>query len=190
MSVKLFLSFLFFPLLFSFPELFAFSRAASVAILPSALFRERCSLGAVGCTRFSRCCYLIFDLCSLFSKRTGPGVGRSHLISAVELGCLDTSLLGPVRQFPQALVSFFFCYFFLRTFPRFSWRNFGPGSPRNDDRQLRRPIASAVLSLLPSASSNRQRILLRAPQASAPISAAVESLGRLFGLDSKFLPTS
>jgi hypothetical protein len=32
---------------------------------------------------------LIIDLCSLFSEGTGPGVSRSHLISAVELGCLD-----------------------------------------------------------------------------------------------------
>ena len=40
----------------------------------------------VGCTRFSRCCYLIIDLCSPLAKGTGPGVSRSHLISAVQLG--------------------------------------------------------------------------------------------------------
>src|SRR5260370_38936878 len=38
----------------------------------------------VGRTRFSRCCYLIIDLCSLFSKGTGPGLSRSHLLSAVQ----------------------------------------------------------------------------------------------------------
>jgi hypothetical protein len=43
-----------------------------------------------GCSRFIRCCYLIIDLCSPF-RGTGPGPSRSHLISAVKLGCLDQS---------------------------------------------------------------------------------------------------
>jgi len=66
---------------------------------------------------------------------------RSHLISAVELGCLD-----------RKLSSFFFCFFFfLPAFPSFPQRNFEPGSPSNDDRQLRRPLASLVLwGALPS----------------------------------------
>ena len=43
----------------------------------------------VGRTRFSRCCYLIIDLGSPLSKGVGPGLSRSHLNSAVELGYLD-----------------------------------------------------------------------------------------------------
>jgi hypothetical protein len=38
----------------------------------------------VGRSRFSRCCYLIIELSSL--RGVGPGLGRSHLNSAVELG--------------------------------------------------------------------------------------------------------
>jgi len=53
-------------------SLFPFSRAASVAILPSALFCERYSLGAGGCSRFSRCCYLIIDLSSHLFGGSGP----------------------------------------------------------------------------------------------------------------------
>jgi hypothetical protein len=40
-----------------------------------------------GCSQFSRCCYLIIDLGSRLSMEAGPGLSRSHLISAVELGC-------------------------------------------------------------------------------------------------------
>src|SRR5580704_2586660 len=36
---------------------------------------------------FSRCCDLIIDLGSRLATGVGPGIGRSHLISAVELGC-------------------------------------------------------------------------------------------------------
>src|SRR6266436_9757301 len=35
-------------------------------------------------------------------------------------------------------------FFFLPVFPSFPQRNFEPGSPSNDDRQLRRPLASPV----------------------------------------------
>src|SRR5260370_7529165 len=59
---------------------------------------------------------------------------RSHLISAVELGCSDTiSLLSCML------------FLFLPVFPSFPQRNFEPGSPSNDDRQLRRTLASPVL---------------------------------------------
>src|SRR5215470_6527311 len=41
-----------------------------------------------GCSRFSRCCYLISVLSShLFGRSRAPGPSRSHLDSAVELGC-------------------------------------------------------------------------------------------------------
>src|SRR5258706_10123224 len=68
------------------------SRAASVAILPSALFVERFSLVHGGRSQFSRCCNLIIDLGSRHSTEAGPGVRRSHLISAVGLGCSDSNL--------------------------------------------------------------------------------------------------
>src|SRR5713226_6795917 len=45
-----------------------------------------------GRSQYSRCCYLIIDLGSRLSTEAGPGVRRSHLISAVELGCLDSTL--------------------------------------------------------------------------------------------------
>src|SRR5882762_2312731 len=45
-----------------------------------------------GRSQFSRCCYLIIDLGSRLSMEVGPGLSRSHLISAVELGCLDLFL--------------------------------------------------------------------------------------------------
>src|ERR1700737_3270217 len=48
-----------------------------------------------GCSRFSRCCYLISVLSShLFGGSRVPGVSRSHLDSAVELSCSDRNSLG------------------------------------------------------------------------------------------------
>jgi hypothetical protein len=56
---------------------------------------ERCIRSVqVGCSRFSRCCYLISDLASP-SRESGPGLGRSHLNSAVELGCRAQTLFLP-----------------------------------------------------------------------------------------------
>jgi hypothetical protein len=46
-----------------------------------------------GRSRFSRCCYLIIDLCFPLFEETVPGVSRSHLISAVELGSPDHNSL-------------------------------------------------------------------------------------------------
>src|SRR5467141_1516112 len=47
----------------------------------------------VGRPHFSRCCYLRIDLGSHFSSTgVGPGLGRSHLNSAVELGSSDPTL--------------------------------------------------------------------------------------------------
>jgi hypothetical protein len=74
---------------------FLFSQAAPVAILLSALFSERYSLGATWVFSFSRCCYLISVLSShLFGGSWAPGVSRSHLDSAAELGCSDQNFLG------------------------------------------------------------------------------------------------
>src|ERR1700732_3835285 len=85
-----------------------------------------------GRSQFSRCCYLIIDLCSPF-RRNWSRHYRSHLISAVELGCSDTiSLLSCML------------FFFLPVFPSFPHRNLKPGSPSNDDRQLHRPLTSPV----------------------------------------------
>ena len=50
-------------------------------------FVSDCRSVQVGRTRFSRCCYLSIDLGSPLSMGVGPGVSRSHLNSAVELGC-------------------------------------------------------------------------------------------------------
>ena len=48
-----------------------------------------------GCSRFGRCCYLIIVLSShLFGESWAPGLSRSHLNSAIELGCRDRSSLG------------------------------------------------------------------------------------------------
>src|SRR3977135_4652555 len=44
-----------------------------------------------------------------------------------------------------SLFLLFSAFFFLPAFPSFPQRNFELGSPRNDDRQLRRPLASPVL---------------------------------------------
>src|SRR5258706_620386 len=45
-----------------------------------------------GRSQCSRCCNLIIDLGSRHSTEAGPGVRRSHLISAVGLGCSDSTL--------------------------------------------------------------------------------------------------
>src|SRR5258708_13455884 len=48
-----------------------------------------------GCSRFSRCCYLIIVLSShRFCGSRALGVSRSHLDSAVELSCPDRNFLG------------------------------------------------------------------------------------------------
>ncbi len=89
-SVKPFLSFFFLFLLSSsfllFPD--CSLEPSRLCCHPSirTLFLSDCRSVQVGCTRFSRCCYLIIDLCFPLAKETGPGLGRSHLISAVQLG--------------------------------------------------------------------------------------------------------
>jgi hypothetical protein len=82
-------------------SLFPFSQAASVAILPSALFCERYSLGASWVFSFQWCCYLIIDLCShRFCGSWAPGLSRSHLDSAVELGSSYPILRHGAYPFP------------------------------------------------------------------------------------------
>ena len=77
------------------------SRAASVAILPSALFVERLSLGASWVFSFQWCCYLRIDLCShRFCGSWAPGLSRSHLDSAVELGSSYPILRQGAHPFP------------------------------------------------------------------------------------------
>src|SRR5271155_3797424 len=83
-------------LTFFFPRSqFPFGQAAPVAILPSALFVSDIRSVQGGCSRFSRCCYLIIDLSShRFGESRAPGLSRSHLDSAVELSCSDRNSLG------------------------------------------------------------------------------------------------
>ena len=126
-SLSVFFSFPWIPCIRAWPPL-------SPSFHPHSLLSDFRSVHG-GRSQFSRCCYLIIDLGSRLSMEVGPGLSRSHLISAVELGCLDLFL------------SFLSCMllFFLPVFPGFPQRNFEPGSPSNDDRQLRRPLASPVL---------------------------------------------
>ena len=91
---------------FFLPGVLRLSRAASVAILPSALFVERLSLGASWVFSFQWCCYLIIDLGShRFCGSWAPGLSRSHLDSAVELGSSYPILRHGAYPFP---VLFFF----------------------------------------------------------------------------------
>ena len=81
---------------------FFFSPSGFFSFEPGRLCRHpsiRTLLGAmvrsvpVGRPHFSRCCYLRIDLGSHFSSTgVGPGLGRSHLNSAVELGSSDPTL--------------------------------------------------------------------------------------------------
>src|SRR5258708_4084191 len=57
-----------------------------------------------GCSRFSRCCYLIIVLSShRFCGSWAPGLSRSHLDSAVELSCSDRNSLAPLGQPEKAM---------------------------------------------------------------------------------------
>src|SRR6266478_6242962 len=92
----------------SVKSVFHLSRAAPVAILPSALLCERYSLGASWVFSFQWCCYLIIDLCSQrFRGSWAPGLSRSHLDSAVELGCRNRNSLGHVPHRFLAIAQWF-----------------------------------------------------------------------------------
>src|SRR5712672_4071343 len=78
---------------------FRLSRAASVAILPSALFCERlfarCKLGVLNSAGAATC---ESTSAPISSTGAGPGLGRSHLNSAVELGSFVST--SRPRRFP------------------------------------------------------------------------------------------
>ena len=103
-----------------------------------------------GCSRFSRCCYLISVLSShRFGESRAPGLSRSHLDSAVKLGCWGSKLSKPL------LTSFSGYCAMVRTPLRL---------PTTDVAVL--PTFSPRQLLLVS-----WHLLLLAPQASVPISA-------------------
>src|SRR5271165_2867933 len=77
-----------------------------------------------GCSRFSRCCYLIIVLSShLFGGSRAPGLSRSHLDSAVKLGCSDRNSLGHCAHRFLAIAQWFV---HLSAYPQ----------PMEQDRQL------------------------------------------------------
>src|SRR6202521_2399317 len=83
-----------------------------------------CRSVPVGCSRFSRCCYLIIDLCyHLFGGSRALGLSRSHLDSAVELGCPDRNSLG---HFPHRFLAIAQWFVHLSAYPQ----------PMQQDRQL------------------------------------------------------
>src|ERR1700674_2151155 len=131
-------------------SLFPFSQAAPVAILPFALFVSDLRSVPGGCSRFSRCCYLRIDLSShRFGESRAPGLSRSHLASAVELGSSDRHSLG---HFPHRFLAIAQWFVHLSPLPTPD----AAGPPAFEPRPP--PLASWHFSLL-------------APQACAPISA-------------------
>ena len=84
--------------------------SASAAILPSALFGERlfarCQLGVLVSAGAATC---ESTLAPIFSTGVGPGLGRSHLNSAVELDSSNPTLGHGAYHFvvvPQWLIDF------------------------------------------------------------------------------------
>ena len=70
----------------------------------------------VGCSRFSRCCYLRIDLSSHLSGGSrAPGPSRSHLDSAVELGCRNRNSLG---HFPHHFLTIAQGFVHLASYPQ------------------------------------------------------------------------
>src|SRR6202790_4885194 len=69
-----------------------------------------------GCSRFSRCCYLRIDLSShRFGESRAPGLSRSPLDSAVELGCPDRNSLG---YFPHRFLTIAQWFVYLSAYPQ------------------------------------------------------------------------
>src|SRR6266576_7156085 len=100
--------------------------------------------------------------------------------------CLRRSFFQPLAPpvellFPPTVptgLSFFLLLFsFLVPIANFPQRNFAPGSPRNDERQLGRPTTSPVLSLLMRiflSQINRCRHLITVSSACSPQAAVPE----------------
>src|SRR4029077_1802579 len=77
-----------------------------------------------GCSRFSRCCYLRIDLSShRFGESRAPGLSRSHLDSAVELGSSECHSLG---HFPHRFLTIAQGFVYLSPYPQ----------PMQQNRQL------------------------------------------------------
>src|ERR1700675_4348368 len=75
-----------------------------------------------GCSRFRRCCYLISVLSShLFGGSWAPGLSRSHLDSAAELGCSDQNFLGH-RTHGLLAIAQWFVYFAVHPQPMEQYR--------------------------------------------------------------------
>src|SRR6266404_9531091 len=103
-----------------------------------------------GCSRFSRCCYLIIVLSShLFGGSRAPGVSRSHLDSAVELGCPDRNSLG---HCPHRFLAIAQWFVHLSAYPQ----------PLQQDRQLSSHGHDG--SLLGIFSSSLRKLLSPSPQ--------------------------
>src|SRR3984957_3605374 len=104
----------------------------------------------VGCSRFSRCCYLIIDLSShRFGESRAPGLSRSHLDSAVELGCPHRKSLG---HFPHRFLTIAQWFVHLAAYPE----------PMEQDRQL--SSHGHHRSLLGIFSSSRRKFQSPSPQ--------------------------
>jgi hypothetical protein len=92
------------------------NRAASVAILPSALFGERSSLGASWVFSFQK--VLLPENRPLFPPFRGsraPGLSRSHLDSAVEFGSSERHSLG---HFPHRFLTIAQWFVHLSAYPQ------------------------------------------------------------------------
>src|SRR5882762_3963407 len=62
---------------------------------PHSFVSDICSVQG-GCSRFSRCCYLIIDLSyHRFGESRAPGISRSHPDTASMLSYVDTKLAEP-----------------------------------------------------------------------------------------------
>src|ERR1700694_1367471 len=82
---------------------------------PHSLVSDICSVPG-GYSRFSRCCYLRIDLCShRFGESWAPGLSRSHLDSAVELGSSDRHSLG---HFPHRFLAIAQWFVHLSPYPQ------------------------------------------------------------------------
>ena len=92
------------------------SPSASAAILPSALFVERffarCKLGVLNSVGAATC---ESTSALVFSTGAGPGLGRSHLNSAVELGCRNRNSLG---HFPHRFLTIAQWFVHLSAYPQ------------------------------------------------------------------------